>query len=198
MNSARALDRTVFWTPVEGPGLEHLRLRSAGDGFEAEGAVIGVDASTPFRLQYRIIIDDAWRTRRLLLQLFTPGGEQVRRLIVDGNSGWEGDYGRARPDLAGCHDVDISATPFTNTLTINRLRLRPGERADVNVIYVKVPELTIARASQTYACRQLTGDGPAGVYEAYFPAFDFRVELPVDGDGLVVDYPELFRRVYPR
>lgn len=198
MISAGALDRTVFWAPVEGPGLEHLRLRSAADGFEADGAVIGVDASAPFRLHYRIAIDGAWRTRRLLLHLFTPGGEQVRRLFGNGSGVWEGDHGAARSDLLGCLDVDISATPFTNTLTINRLRLRPGQRADVDVVYVKIPELTVGRALQSYVCRHLTGDGAAGLYEAYFPASDFRVELPVDADGLVTDYPELFRRVHPR
>lgn len=198
MTAVGALDRTVFWTPVEGPGLEHLRLRSSGDGFEADGMVLGIDGTTPFRLHYRIATDGAWRTRRVLLQLITPDGERVQRLFGDGHSGWEGDLGAARPDLKGCFDVDISATPFTNTLTISRLRLQPGARADVDVAYVKIPELTVTRAPQSYGCRHLTGDGVAGLYEAYFPASDFRVELPVDADGIVSDYPELFRLVYPR
>lgn len=198
MTAVGALDRTVFWTPVEGPGLEHLRLRSSGDGFEADGTVLGIDGTTPFRLHYRIATDSAWRTRRVVLRLFTPAGEQIRRLFGDGQGGWLDEHGIARPDLRDCFDVDLSATPFTNTLTINRLRLHPGQRADIDVVYVKTLELTVARSSQSYACRHLTGEGAAGLYEAYFPASDFRVELPVDADGLVSDYPELFRRVYPR
>lgn len=193
-----ALDRTVFWAPVGKDGLENLGLRSTCGGFEAVGVVLGIDDAMPFRLHYRILTDGAWRTRRVLLQLITPAGETIRRLTGDGAGLWEGDLGAARRDLDGCIDVDISATPFTNSLTINRLRLQPGAQADVNVVYIKIPELSIGPSRQSYLCRHLTGDGVAGLYEAYFPTFDFRVELPVDADGLVSDYPELFRRVFPQ
>ena len=37
--------------------------------------------------------------------------------------------------LVGCEYVDISETPFTNTLVIRRLGLTPGESADISVAY---------------------------------------------------------------
>ena len=37
--------------------------------------------------------------------------------------------------LVGCKYVDISETPFTNTLVIRRLGLTPGESADISVPY---------------------------------------------------------------
>ena len=55
-------------------------------------------------------------------------------------------------ELAGCLDVDISATPFTNTLALRRLDLQPGENASLTVAYVKLPELTFRPVSQRYSC----------------------------------------------
>jgi hypothetical protein len=46
-----------------------------------------------------------------------------------------------RPDLAGAVDIDISVSPFTNTLPIRRLRLARGLAADLTMAYVRVPEL---------------------------------------------------------
>ena len=38
-------------------------------------------------------------------------------------------------------DVDISATPFTNTLPIRRLGLQPGEFAELDVAFVDAPAM---------------------------------------------------------
>ncbi len=44
-----------------------------------------------------------------------------------------------------------------------------------------------------YTCREADADGGCYLYEGPFRAF--RAELPVDADGLVLDYPEIFRRI---
>ena len=53
-------------------------------------------------------------------------------------------------DLDGCIDVDISTTPLTNTLPVRRLRLAPGQSAEIQVGYVDVPTLTIRAVLQSY------------------------------------------------
>ena len=47
-------------------------------------------------------------------------------LLADGEDGWTTRGGAAMPELEGCVDVDISATPVTNILPIRRLGLAPG------------------------------------------------------------------------
>jgi len=49
--------------------------------------------------------------------------------------------GRLVPELEGCMDVDISVTPFTNTLPIQKLGLAPTESPEVSVAYVEGTEL---------------------------------------------------------
>ncbi len=185
------LDRTVCWTPVGGAGFEHLQLRAEEGGYVARSIVLGIDDETPFRLQYKIKTDQDWRTRKLWVRAATPIGESALALRSDGHGNWRTEDGTDMPELRDCIDVDITATPFTNTLPINRLRLAPGQSADISVVYVTTPGLDISVSAQRYSRR--------GESEFFFesPAHDFTALLPIDGDGLVLDYPQLFRRAYP-
>ncbi|MGH7897175.1 MAG: putative glycolipid-binding domain-containing protein [Candidatus Binatia bacterium] len=189
------LSRVVFWAPIDRPGFEHLRLCAADGGFVAAGVVMGVDMAIPFRLHYKIKGDAGWNTRKVILEIHTQSGETLRTLRSNGQGRWRTDRGEEIAQLEGCRDVDISATPFTNTLAINRLKLKPGQQAKIRAVYVKVPSLAIRPVEQRYTAVEATARGGRVLYEGLFR--NFRAELAVDADGLVLDYPEAFRRVYP-
>lgn len=188
----QTLDRTVCWTPVGGAGFEHLQVRAEEGGYVARSIVLGIDDETPFRLQYKIKTDQDWRTRRLRVRAATPVGESALALRSDGHGNWRREDGAETPELRDCIDVDITATPFTNTLPINRLRLAPGQSTDIRVVHVTAPSLEISVSAQRYSRR---GEGSDIVFES--PAHDFTAALPIDDAGLVLDYPQLFRRAYP-
>jgi hypothetical protein len=63
----------------------------------------------------------------------------------------------------------------------------------LTVVYLSVPELTFYPAQQRYTC--LEKSPTSGLYRYESLDSDFRADLPVDDDGLVLDYPGLFRRV---
>jgi uncharacterized protein len=186
------LDRTVCWTPVGGAGFENLQLRAEEGGYVARSIVLGIDDETPFRLQYKIKTDQDWRTRKLWVRAATPLGESALALRSDGHGNWRNEDGMDMPELRDCIDVDITATPFTNTLPINRLRLAPGQSTDLRVVYVTAPSLEISVSAQRYSRR---GQESGIVFES--PAHDFTALLPIDDAGLVLDYPQLFMRAYP-
>lgn len=48
-------------------------------------------------------------------------------LKSDGNGHWKDHKGELFPDLGGCNDIDLYFSPFTNTLPIRRLLLKPGK-----------------------------------------------------------------------
>jgi len=103
--------------------------------------------------------------------------------------------GEPVPALDGCIDVDISATPFTNTLPIRRLGLKPGEAANLKVAYLAIPEMRVEPARQRYTCLERDDQGGLYRYESLDGEFaGFTADLPVDAGGLVLDYPGLFRR----
>jgi hypothetical protein len=117
------------WSQWDGPGLEHLRLRAGESGVEADGVVVGEEDGTCFRARYIIHCNPRWRTRELIVDPLN--GSDPLRLNSDGENDWRDASGRALPELRGCIDVDLSVTPFTNTLPIRRLDLREGESSEI-------------------------------------------------------------------
>src|SRR3954468_20416305 len=124
-------EHTILWTPWAGPGLEHLRMVQHDDLILADGLIIGVaeEDGRPFRARYTIQCDARWHVRELRIDMLDAANRRLD-LMSDG-AGPGADGGRAPlPGLVSCFDVDISATPFTNSLPIRRLALPPGATAD--------------------------------------------------------------------
>ncbi len=180
-----------MWSSIEGEGLENLRLSVDGGGVRADGVVLGVEGVEPFRVRYEISCDADWRVRELTVSAVS-GKNETLRLLADGEGRWATENGRSIPFLDGCVDVDISATPFTNTLPIRRLGLAPGESEELRVAYLAVPEMSLEYALQRYTRLETNFYR----YESLDGEFaGFTADLPVDSDGLVLDYPGLFTRV---
>jgi hypothetical protein len=185
-------ERAISWTPIwdkdrNRTGLEHLLLR---DG-SADSVVLAFDEhGRPFRLAYQLSWDEAWRLRDARLVVTTEGSSRSLHLGTDGNGHWRHGDARTLPELDGCIDVDVWPTPFTNTFPIRRQPLAVGERREFVVAWVSAPELTFRRtrqgytrlADRLYQFESLDGSG-------------FRAQLPVDEDGVVLDYEGVFRRI---
>ena len=179
----------VRWRDWSGEGLEHLVLETRPDGVRADAAILGsTDSGEAFAARYRIDCDAGWRVRRLRLTVL--GQDTELELSSNDAAQWTDGSGARCPDLAGAVDVDISGTPFTNTLPIRRLGLRTGESDTILVVYVRLPEVTVTAERQRYTCLE-----PGSRYRFESLASGFTREIEVDGDGLVLTYPDLFRRV---
>jgi hypothetical protein len=179
-----------MWTPWDEPGLEHLHLTSAPGGIVADALVVAVAGGTPFRARYTVRCDDGWRVREVRVALL-DGAMPPLALLSDGAGHWTTIDGAPLPALDRCIDVDITATPFTNTLPIRRLDLPIGASRDLDMAYIRVPELRVEPDPQRYT---RLGDR---LYRYESRDSDFTAELPLDPDGLVLDYPGIFRRVWP-
>lgn len=180
------MQRAYRWQSDEGVGLEHLSLQYKDDVIVAEGVVVGDCDSGPFGCSYRICCDARWRVRSV--EVHAAGGESLV-LTSDGHGNWRDGDGAAQASLSGCIDVDISATPFTNTLPIRRLGAQLSARTGITVVYIPVPSLEATRTEQAYtplAGSRYLYEGPIGAFQA---------ELEVDPDGLVLRYPALFTRL---
>jgi uncharacterized protein len=184
--------RTICWTPIwnkslEGVGLEHLLLTKCA----ADSVVLAFDDERgPFRLTYRLNWDESWRLRDAELVLATERSTQSLRLQTDGQGYWRDGDDRAIDALEGCRDIDIWPTPFTNSFPIRREPMAIGERRQFLMAWVFAPDLTVHPQPQAYtrlADRLYLFENLDGS--------DFRAELAVDEDGVVLDYPDLFRRV---
>lgn len=183
--------RCICWTPLwndahAGTGLEHLLLADR----RADGMVLAIDAQRgPLRLAYQLRWGTDWRLQTAALAVATADGQRTLKLRTDGHGAWR-DANGPLPALDGCIDIDIWPTPFTNSFPIRRQPLAVGERRAFTMAWVDGPALTVQPQRQAYTrlaerlyrFESLDGSG-------------FAAELPVDDDGVVLDYPGLFRRV---
>lgn len=185
------MNRSIMWAQVGETGLEHLHLSQRKDEIIADGLVLLKEQNVPLRVHYTVRCDSKWITREVALHVVGLTSAR-QRLTADGTGHWFR-RGKKLAALDGCLDVDINVTPFTNTLPIRNLALQPGESAEINVVYISVPELSFRPAQQRYTCLELTPEGGRYRYES--PTTGFTREITVDADGLVIDYPGIWRRV---
>ena len=180
--------KTLVWQQWDNGGLEYLELTENKDTVVVESAIIGFEGNIPFRLCYRLRCDENFQVLGVFIDMLDrPPICLFRRPTGQ----WLDDKNKALPLLAGCHDIDISATPFTNTLPIKRLDWQVGQSRSLDMVYIRIPELTLEPATQQYTCLEKNEHG--SVFEYSQPGFS--AILPVDADGFVQNYPKLFRRL---
>jgi len=170
------------WRRLDEPGFEVLRLTHDG-GDRVVSSCLVFAGEPPFGLRYTWVLDTGWRTRTLRLEVVAA----AERSIVferNGAARWRID-GRDRPDLDGCEELDVSATPFCNALAIRRLGEQDGE---ITALYVPLPELAIQPSRQRYERR---GER-VWRYIDLGAAKGFEADLELDDDGLVRRYEGLF------
>ncbi|MBL8706347.1 MAG: putative glycolipid-binding domain-containing protein, partial [Rhodospirillales bacterium] len=141
--------RDIVWQRLDRPGLEHVALEVWPDFVRAESFVLLQLDEGLARLGYTLACDGAWRTRRIDLALTIGTAERRLDLRRDAEGTWTAN-GAARPDLAPCFEIDLAATPLTNTLALKRLDLVEGEPRRMQAAYITVPELQVRVDEQEY------------------------------------------------
>jgi hypothetical protein len=166
---------------LEFESLERLHVESG-----AQIRATSVIDSERGRYSYELVCEPNWTFR--VIRIEAAAGERALTIESDGKGEWTVD-GEWRSDLDDCIDIDLSVTPFTNTLPIRRLGLAFDDEADLAVAHVAFPDLEVTVDAQRY-----TRLGPDS-YRFESLDSDFEAELTVDGDGVVLEYPELFERI---
>lgn len=184
--------KTVIWKALIYEGMEYLSLVETAEAVEASGVVIGVFEHSPFHLDYRLTCDAGYAVRSVNLAL--TGGHSLR-MTTDGHGHWYDADGQPLAEFDGCFDIDISTTPFTNTLPIRRIKWQAGQSEVLDMIYIRIPDLTPRVVQQRYTCLEQSDGGALFRYESLDSGFT--ANLPVDTGGVVLDYPNIWARVFP-
>lgn len=178
------LELDLRWQALARPGLEHCHVSETADGIVVRSSLIGERDGFSFGAFYEIQLEANWTFRALTLRRHDG---RVLRLLSNGVGDWKLDGQRA-PALEGCVDIDISGTPFTNSLPIRRVRFLDHEPRRFDMVRIPLDTLEPFRDAQVYT----------RLDESHFrhAAADRSVTevLEVDENGMVVDYPTSFRR----
>ncbi len=187
------MERNIVWSRLDEPGMEHLHLTEGQHGFTANGLILAVKENIPYRIGYTIHCDISWHVREVHVEILDRHTSEVH-LKSDGKGHWTTSSHERVALLDGCIDVDISATPFTNTIAIQRLGLAIDEVAEITVAYINVPTMQVTAVKQRYTYIESNDDGEHYQYAGY-PS-GYQAELVVDRNKFVIAYPELFMRVW--
>lgn len=177
--------KVLRWRSLAWNGLEHLNVSEEANAVIARGVAIGERNEQPYGLLYRVELASDWTFRRIDLER-TDGA--VLRLRRDDQGAWERD-GQAAPGLTGCIDIDLSGSPFTNTLPVRRHALAENTPARFRMAWIPLDTLEPFMDEQIY-----TRLGPTSFrYQSSDRAFERVIET--DDEGFVTSYPGLFERV---
>jgi hypothetical protein len=189
----RPVTTSLGWAALSSPGMEHVIASVGPARITADSQLILADEDLA-SVGYRLECDAAWRFVRLDVTVTKASGSSRLSLSVDEDGHWRSDD-TVLPALEGCIDIDISGTPFTNTLPIRRLTWPPGAVHDLDVAYVSLPDLSVTPHRQRYTL--LDGGEARGEAVYRYESGTYRADLRVDGDGFVIGYPGLWDRVWP-
>ncbi|HLO36620.1 MAG TPA: putative glycolipid-binding domain-containing protein [Candidatus Deferrimicrobium sp.] len=166
---------------------EHCTLTVRDGGLSLVGTVIGAEGGLPVRVEYRVLAERSGMTTAAHVRDLRGFETRTIALERDAKGGWRIDGAAARA-LKGCTDVDLGCSPSTTTLPIRRLRLGIGGSETIKAAWIRFPELTVVKASQTYTRLD------ESTYR--YASGDFEAELTVDEDGLVAAYADWRRTGY--
>ena len=193
--------RVVAWDKADGLGAEFVDVSLEADRLRADIVAIGWDP-VPYRLDGVLETGPAWVTTSLLVSV---GGDGWKRTL-DLRRSPAGDWtittttsGRAALDppggtpstLALALDCDLGRSPMTNTMPVLRHDLlRQDGSVDFVMAWVSVPDLAVRASAQRYTT---LGHDRGGGRRIRYCSLDsgFASDLLFDGDGLIVDYPQL-------
>ncbi len=189
--------RNVYWTPWSAPGVEQLLMTDHGDRISAFSLILRPLGGQHLRIRIGYHADAQWNTRRVMVATADAEETDPRRVVLesDGQGHWQM-MEQPAPQFDGCLDADVEITPFSNTVPIRRLGMAEGASVETKAVYVPVPSLTPRVVHQRYTCLEQLGPS-GGTYRYENLDSGFSADLKVDADGLVMDYPETFRRSWP-
>ena len=166
----------------------------ADDSIRVEGHEVIVDAGVSWVVAFEVQLDEGWQSRRAEVVVHGDHGSRELVLESDGNGNWQVN-GSPAPELRGCLDVDIAATPSTNTFVIRRLGLPVGRIGEVRVVWVSIPALEVAAVEQSYTHLEPRNGIDRYEYRSRGSIDGWVIE--VDEDGVALDYEGFARRLHP-
>ena len=194
----------MIWEKPDPFGVELAEMSLLPDRLSATGVGIG-SAPLPYRLEYELETSTGFITSRLLVRVLGQGWSRDLDLRRDSAGCWSASTrvtgevdlpppAGALPALDLAFDCDLAFSPLTNSMPILRHSLHAGGQIhDFLMAWVSLPDLGVRASPQRYVFVRKHEDRAVIRYESRDS--DFKAELTVDAQGIVVDYPGIGRSV---
>ena len=181
----RLNDASILWRRLDTPGQESARLFYQADSWNLKGTAVFSHEQLPCRLDYRIVCDSGWYTRRANVTGWIGNRPIEITIAVGTDQRWLLDQ-KDSPEVAACIDLDLNFSPSTNLLPIRRLDLAVGQEMKVRAAWLRFPSFKLEPLAQLY--RRI--DETTYRYES--SGGSFVTDLSVNEAGFVIKYPNFW------
>jgi len=182
-------------TGPDDEGHSIARLEQRGNTWWSMGEEVLRRSDGPIGCRFEVELGLDWIPRVIVAQAVGRDGSRTLDLRRDRDGRWFRS-GDEAAELLGCLDVDLAATPLTNTYPIRRnAGLAVNESRTAPVAWVEVPSLRVLRVDQTYRRLGPSGEEPGVEAWEYGDPKHGAFRLTVDRDGLVVSYEGFAERI---
>lgn len=179
--------KSVMWKGLYYDSLEYLNSEIRNEARFVEANIVGFYNGQFWYLNYQVVMGIDWVVMSFHIAI-ELNGEQSTITGQNVNGVWSINDQEAI-EFRGFKFIDISLTPFTNTLVINNLFLAGRVEQEVDVIYIDILESEVSAVKQRYTRRS------SDMFLFQHLENDFEALILVDGEGFVLDYPGYFKRV---
>ncbi|WP_316851620.1 putative glycolipid-binding domain-containing protein [Pedobacter agri] len=179
--------KTIIWKGIYYNALEYFQLSETPHNFTVKSRIIGTFEDKFYGVDYSLVITKYWTLTSFEIE-FEVNDNKKRIVGEKNNSDWSIN-GETKPLLRNFDFIDISLTPFTNTLPINHLHFSAHQKKTIEVMYVDILKGSIEAVKQKYS-----KNSDLNYHYENIPK-DFEADLDVDDSGFVNLYPTLFERI---
>lgn len=172
----------IHWRALDRDGEDKCRLAQLEQGWMLVGHARFREDGGFAALDYVIRAAEDWRTTSADITGEYAGAPVALRL-VRGDGGWTVNE-EPRPDLADAEDVDLSFTPATNLMPLNRLP--EVGRLDTVAAWVRFPGPEVSPLRQSYTRER------GGLVRYSDELAKAETHLAVNCHGFVTGYPGLW------
>jgi uncharacterized protein len=181
----QATTKNIKWRSLAWEGEEQLALTIGEAGIEARSELKGTDKDgKPYELRYIMELTPDWQVQHVYIADARNEGGMLDLIFESGQ--WFAGADRL-DEFEGAPFIDLSLTPFTNTLPIKRLDFKGTEPQKADVLFIDLPSFEWRRTEQYYS---KIGENTYHYQDVENP--DFKADIVVDGNGMVLVYPGLF------
>ncbi|MEQ1585397.1 MAG: putative glycolipid-binding domain-containing protein [Cyclobacteriaceae bacterium] len=181
--------KTIIWQGIHFNTSEILSIEFLENKRLFKGHIIGEANGSPLHVSYDLLIDNTWNVQSISISSNTDTAFDIFMERKDNR--WYDGNGKHYKELDDAIDIDISLTPFTNTLPINRLHLEKGIAQEITVLYFNLSKNEFRPLKQRY---MNLGNGK---YQYHNIETHYTSIIQTDVDGYVIDYPGIWFMVYP-
>jgi uncharacterized protein len=180
--------KEIVWESLAWPSMVVHHTEITGQGINGHGFIVGkTDQAIPVAVEYNVSLTPAWQIQKFSIKSLLD--HRIIELVHTGEK-WYESSGKEHEEFAGMQLLDISLTPFTNTLPIKQLAFEGNKLQKIEVIYFDENVFSLRRVQQLYG--KVT-DTTYRFQDIELP--DFAQNIDVDEDGLVIEFPQLFKRI---